>query len=304
MKQEIITQINKILPEDRILQNEAMSRHTTFRTGGEATVFLEIATKQELGDVLQSLQQLQAPFYVLGNGSNLLVSDKGYDGVILHLTKDFHQIIQQENGDLYCGAGATLAAIARTALAKSLTGFEFAAGIPGTLGGAVVMNAGAYDGEMKQVISSVQLMTYTGRLVEKGCEEMHFSYRHSLLKEEPFIVLGAAIHLQAGYEKDIRGRMEELAARRRDKQPLEYPSAGSTFKRPEGYFAAKLIQDAGLRGYSCGDAQVSGKHCGFVINRGNASASDIYTLILEIQDKVWRTSGVKLEPEVIMLGEF
>ena len=281
-----------------------MSRHTTFRVGGPAALFLEIATEEELTKVLGLLNRMEEPYYLLGNGSNLLVSDTGYDGIILHLAKEFHQVEIRENNTMYCEAGATLAAIAREALAQSLTGFEFAAGIPGTLGGAIVMNAGAYDGEMKQVVASVRLMTPQGEIVEKSCEEMHFAYRHSILKEEAYIVLGAVLQLHEGQQEDIRGRMEELAAKRRDKQPLEYPSAGSTFKRPEGYFAAKLIQDAGLRGYSHGDAQVSEKHCGFVINRGKASAADIYALIQEIQEKVWNTFEVKLEPEVIMLGNF
>ena len=250
------------------------------------------------------MDQTGENYYLLGNGSNLLVSDMGYDGVILHLAKEFHHVEIREDNTMYCEAGATLAAIARAALAQSLTGFEFAAGIPGTLGGAVVMNAGAYDGEMKQVITSVRLMTPQGEIVEKSCEEMKFGYRHSILKEETYIVLGATLQLRKGQQEDIRLRMEELAAKRRDKQPLEYPSAGSTFKRPEGYFAAKLIQDAGLRGYRHGDAQVSEKHCGFVINRGNAAASDIYALIQEIQAKVWNTFEVKIEPEVIMLGNF
>lgn len=304
LKQDIINELKKYLPTQRILEQEPMSRHTTFRVGGPAALFLEIATEEELQKVLQLLDQTGENYYLLGNGSNLLVSDMGYDGVILHLAKEFHHVEIREDDTMYCEAGATLAAIARAALAQSLTGFEFAAGIPGTLGGAVVMNAGAYDGEMRQVITSVRLMSPQGEIVEKSCEEMKFGYRHSILKEETYIVLGAALQLRKGQQEDIRLRMEELAAKRRDKQPLEYPSAGSTFKRPEGYFAAKLIQDAGLRGYRHGDAQVSEKHCGFVINRGNAAASDIYALIQEIQTKVWNTFEVKIEPEVIMLGNF
>lgn len=303
LKQEIMTKLCKYLPTERILEQEPMSRHTTFRVGGEAGLFLEIATEEELKAVIRLLKDEGQDWYLLGNGSNLLVSDKGYDGVIVHLAKEFGHI-EVKVDSLYCEAGATLAAIARAALAQSLTGFEFAAGIPGTLGGAVVMNAGAYDGEMKQVISSVRLMNMQGEILEKSCEEMHFAYRHSLLKEERYIVLGATIQLRKGQQEDIRLRMEELAARRKEKQPLEYPSAGSTFKRPEGYFAAKLIQDAGLRGYSCGGAQVSEKHCGFVVNKGNATADDIYTLIQEIQAKVWSSFGVKIEPEVILLGDF
>ena len=304
LKQEIITELKQYLPTERILEQEPMSRHTTFRVGGPARLFLEIATQEELKSTIQLLNDAGETYYLLGNGSNLLVSDKGYDGIILHLAKEFNHIETKDNHIMYCEAGATLAAIARVALAQSLTGFEFAAGIPGTLGGAVVMNAGAYDGEMKQVITSVRLMTPQGEIVEKSCEEMHFAYRHSLLKEEAHIVLGASIQLERGQQEEIRLKMEDLAARRKDKQPLEYPSAGSTFKRPEGYFAAKLIQDAGLRGFQCGGAQVSEKHCGFVVNKGNATATDIYILIQEIQAKVWSSFGVKIEPEVIMLGDF
>ena len=194
--------------------------------------------------------------------------------------------------------------IAAEAAKRSLTGFEFAAGIPGTLGGAIVMNAGAYDGEMKQVVESVRLITPDGRIVTKSCEEMKFSYRHSILKEESYLVLSVVIKLEKGSQEQIKARMEELATQRREKQPLEYPSAGSTFKRPEGYFAAKLIQDAGLRGFTVGGAQVSEKHCGFVINKENATAQDVHELMKQVQKKVQDTFGVKLEPEVIRLGEF
>lgn len=303
MKQELIHSITKYLPTERIMEQEPMSSHTTFRVGGPARLFLEIASEEELSGVLEILQEASEPYYLLGNGSNLLVSDKGYAGTILHLAKDFSRVTIKENR-VYCEAGATLAAIARTAKEHSLTGFEFAAGIPGTLGGALVMNAGAYDGEIKQVVESVRLMTPHGNIMEKNCEEMQFSYRHSILKEKSDIALGAVLVLQKGQQKEIQARMDELASKRREKQPLEYPSAGSTFKRPEGYFAAKLIQDAGLRGLQIGDAQVSEKHCGFVINKGHATAADIYALIGEIRNKVKQTSGVELEPEVICLGDF
>lgn len=206
MKQEIITELKQYLPTERILEQEPMSRHTTFRVGGPARLFLEIATQEELKSTIQLLNDAGETYYLLGNGSNLLVSDKGYDGIILHLAKEFNHIEIKDNHIMYCEAGATLAAIARVALAQSLTGFEFAAGIPGTLGGAVVMNAGAYDGEMKQVITSVRLMTPQGEIVEKSCEEMHFAYRHSLLKEEAYIVLGASIKLEKGQQEEIRLR--------------------------------------------------------------------------------------------------
>lgn len=289
-----------------------MSAHTTFRVGGAADIFVEIDNTSALAKALailksEGLTRLNRDFYILGNGSNLLVSDSGLRGVVLHLSKQFSHI-RVEGTALVCEAGATLAAIARSACENGLAGVAFAAGIPGSLGGAIVMNAGAYGGEMKQVVKSVRLMTMDGEIIEKSVEEMHFSYRHSLVKERmsrsPLVVLEVTIALTEGCQDDIRTEMEALALKRREKQPLEYPSAGSTFKRPEGYFAGKLIDDAGLRGFSAGDAQVSEKHCGFVINRGNATASDIYTLILEVQRRVRESSGVTLEPEVILLGNF
>jgi UDP-N-acetylmuramate dehydrogenase len=299
-KSEIINKLSGILNPDQILMDEKMSAHTTFRIGGAADLLLEIRSEKELSDVVRILN---GDFFLLGNGSNLLVSDKGIRGAVIHLSKGFNNIDIKDN-IITAKAGATLAGIARVAYDNSLTGFEFAAGIPGSLGGAIVMNAGAYDGEMKNVVRSVKLMDYNGNIVTKTNEEMHFSYRHSLLKEESYIVLEVEISLEKGNQADIKAKMDDLSQRRRDKQPLEYPSAGSTFKRPEGYFAAKLIDDAGLRGYSVGGAQVSTKHCGFVINTGNATATDVYTLINDVQDRVKKSSGVEIEPEVILVGEF
>lgn len=301
MKKELVNELSSIIIDGRILTDEPMSAHTTFRTGGVADVFVEPSNVNELREALKLLKGKH--FYLIGNGSNLLVSDKGLRGVVLHLAESFRGIRIEKN-TLICGAGATLSQIARTALDNSLSGFEFAAGIPGSLGGAIVMNAGAYDGEMKQVVRRVTLMGYDGEIVEKDSESMHFSYRHSLLKEERFIVLEAVIALEKGEQSEIREKMNDLAARRREKQPLDYPSAGSTFKRPEGYFAAKLIQDAGLRGFCVGGAQVSEKHCGFVINKNNATSADIYALIKEVQKRVKDSSGVDIETEVICLGEF
>ena len=301
MKKELVHELSCVLTGGRVSTKEPMSLHTTFRTGGAADIFAE---PSDIGELKKALELLKGePFYLIGNGSNLLVSDKGIRGVVLHLTKGFDHI-KVEGNTIICGSAATLSQIARVALDNSLSGFEFAAGIPGSLGGAVVMNAGAYDGEMRQVVKRVTLLDYEGRIVQKNVEEMHFAYRHSLLKEERFIVLEALIELQKGIPSDIRNKMNDLAARRREKQPLEYPSAGSTFKRPNGYFAAKLIQDAGLRGFCVGGAQVSQKHCGFVINRGNATSADIYKLIREVQKRVRDRLGVTLETEVICLGEF
>lgn len=303
MKQNLIQKISQYIPKDRIMQNEPMKNHTTFRVGGPAALYLELKTEQEFGDILRLLHAEEEDYFTVGNGSNLLISDTGYDGIILHPSKEFSDV-RIEGERLICESGATLAAIARVALEQGLTGFEFAAGIPGSLGGAIVMNAGAYDGEMKQVVESVRLITSEGEIVTKSCEEMGFSYRHSILKEEPYLVLSVVIKLDKGNREQIKARMDELAMKRREKQPLEYPSAGSTFKRPEGYFAAKLIQDAGLRGFTVGGAQVSEKHCGFVINRENATAQDIHELMKQVQQKVQDAFGVKLEPEVIRLGEF
>lgn len=301
MKKELINELSSVIIDGRILTDEPMSVHTTFRTGGVADVFVEPSNVRELKEALRLLKGER--FYFIGNGSNLLVSDKGLRGVVLHFAKGFADI-RAEGNTLICGAGATLSQIARAALDNSLSGFEFAAGIPGSLGGAIVMNAGAYDGEMKQVVKRVTLMSYEGDIVEKNVEDMHFSYRHSLLKEKQFIVLEAVISLEKGEQSKIREKMDDLSARRREKQPLDYPSAGSTFKRPEGYFAAKLIQDAGLKGFCVGGAQVSEKHCGFVINKGNATSADIYTLIKEVQKRVKESAGVDIETEVICLGEF
>lgn len=303
MKQELLQTIQQTIPQERIMLNEPMSKHTTFRVGGPAQVFIKLETVEELQNVLHLLQAEQEDYYLIGNGSNLLVSDNGYEGCILQMDKKLSHIQVQENR-LICQAGATLASIAKVAYDHALTGFEFAAGIPGTLGGAIVMNAGAYGGEMKQVVESVQLLTPDGVLVEKTVEEMHFAYRHSLVKEEPYIVVGATFRLEKGEQTAIKAKMDDLASQRCDKQPLNYPSAGSTFKRPEGYFAGKLIQDAGLRGFQVGGAQVSEKHCGFVINKEHATATDIAQLIREVQSKVKEQFGVDLETEVIYLGRF
>lgn len=308
-KQKLCQRLACILQPEQILVDEKMSAHTTFRVGGEADIFVEINTSEELQKVLAALRSegFCVPgedYYLLGNGSNVLVSDSGIRGVVLHLSREYGKIALDQPGGttLVCEAGATLAAVAHRAYEYGLTGFEFAAGIPGSLGGAIVMNAGAYGGEMRYVVKSVRLMTPDGKLVEKDAGEMRFSYRHSILKEEPFIVVEVALALERGSQQEIRAKMEELASRRREKQPLEYPSAGSTFKRPAGHFAAQLIEEAGLRGFSVGDAQVSEKHCGFIVNKGNATAADIDTLIKEVQKRVKCSSQVTIEPEVILLG--
>lgn len=291
------------LPAECIKRDEPMGLHTTFRVGGNADFFLEISSPKELADIIKYLRQTEHSYFILGNGSNLLVGDKGYDGVILHLGERFSEI-KVEDGSITVQAGALLSTVAKTAAKHGLTGMEFASGIPGTIGGAVVMNAGAYDGEMKQIITTVTVMTDHGEILELDNETMEFGYRTSIIKNRPFIVLSARLDLKKGNAEEIKEKMDDFGNRRRSKQPLEYPSAGSTFKRPEGYFAGKLIMDAGFRGYRIGGAQVSEKHCGFIINVGNATAADISELMDEVVEKVKDKFDVTLEPEIIRIGNF
>lgn len=240
------------------------------------------------------------PFYIVGNGSNLLVSDDGYRGVIVQIYKNL-SAIQTDGETITAEAGAMLSVIAKRAQAVSLTGFEFASGIPGTIGGAVVMNAGAYGGELRDVLQEATVLTKEGEIRTVSAEELKLGYRYSVIPEREWIVLAAKLRLKSGDPEMIRKRMEELKVQRVTKQPLDLPSAGSTFKRPEGYFAGKLIMDAGLRGFCVGGAQISQKHCGFVVNTGNATAKDVQNLIREVQTKVKEQFGVQLEPEVKML---
>ena len=295
--------ISTYVPEEDILTEEPMSRHTTFRVGGEAQCFVRISDKEQLKKLIPYLRQIEVPYFILGNGSNLLVSDKGYEGVILQIGNKMNTITV-EGTHIRAQAGALLSQIAKCAYDKGLTGFEFASGIPGSIGGGVVMNAGAYGGEMKQVVESVLVMDIQGEILELSGESMEFGYRTSIIKNRPFIVLEVCLKLERGNKERIASDMEELAQKRREKQPREYASAGSTFKRPEGYFAGKLIMDAGLRGYSIGGAQVSDKHCGFVVNTGRASATDVAEVISEVQERVKDKFGVSLETEVIFLGDF
>ena len=303
MNSEVIDALSKIVLKENIVKDEPMSRHTTFRCGGPATLFLRPGSEDELVRVVSLLKDKGHPYMLLGNGSNLLVSDKGYEGVVISLERLSELSLEGETS-IRAQAGVLNSRIASFARENSLAGFEFAAGIPGTIGGAMIMNAGAYGGEMKLITTSVRAMTPDGEVKELTAEDCDFGYRTSALKREGYVVLSALLQLQKGNEKEITDLMTELALKRKEKQPLEYPSAGSTFKRPEGYFAGKLIQDAGLKGFSVGDAAVSEKHCGFVINKGQATSADIYKLIREVQKKVFEDSGVTLEPEVIMVGEF
>lgn len=303
MKQEFRNQLCGIVGSDNTYLNEPMSRHTTFRIGGPADYYVTPHSKEEIRDVIQACRQAQIPYYILGNGSNLLVGDKGYRGAVIQIFKNFSDI-QVEGLEIRAKAGALLSRIAKTAMTNGLTGMEFAAGIPGTLGGAVVMNAGAYGGEMKDILKEAVVLTENGEFLTLTAEELELGYRTSVIAKKRYFVLEAKLALRKGASEEIQAIMEDLHGRRVSKQPLEYPSAGSTFKRPAGYFAGKLIMEAGLRGFSVGDAQVSEKHCGFVINKGRATAEDVRNLMDEVIRKVQEASGVTLEPEVKMLGEF
>ena len=293
----------KLGEQVEILVAEPMKNHTTFRIGGPADALALPKTPEEVAEVVHFCYEHAQPYYVLGNGSNLLVSDEGYRGLVLQLYRNFNEI--QVNGEtITVQSGAMLAAVARTAYQTGLTGLEFASGIPGTIGGAVVMNAGAYGGEMKNVLKEVTVLTKEGEVLVIPAKALELGYRTSVIPKNGWIVLGAVLQLKKGDQEQILARMEELKEQRITKQPLDLPSAGSTFKRPEGYFAGKLIMDAGLRGFTVGGAQVSEKHCGFVVNRGNATAADVWKLICEVKRRVKEMTGVELEPEVKLLGDF
>ncbi|WP_337538000.1 UDP-N-acetylmuramate dehydrogenase [Suilimivivens sp.] len=291
------------VPEEDILTEEPMSRHTTFRIGGEAACFIRISSEEQLRKLIPYFENVGIEYFVLGKGSNLLVGDKGYPGVILQIS-DACQQIEAEGNRLQVQAGAALSKVALFAMERGLEGLEFAAGIPGTVGGGVVMNAGAYGGEMKQVVESVRVLSSEGEILTLDNDTMEFGYRTSIIRNRNFIVLSVTFRLREGNREEIRARIEDFQKRRMEKQPLNYPSAGSTFKRPEGYFAGKLIMDAGLRGFQIGDARVSDKHCGFVVNVGKATARDVTDVIEEVQEKVRERFGVSLEREVIYLGKF
>lgn len=303
MKEEMRQKFIEILGNNRVLFDEPMSQHTTFRIGGPADVFVMPENYEQIREVLRLCKEEKLPFFVLGNGSNLLVSDSGYRGVIIQMDRNMEEI-RVEGEEIHACAGALLSSVAVAARNASLTGFEFAGGIPGTIGGAAVMNAGAYGGELKDVLKEVTVMTREGELLTIPVDKLEMGYRTSIIKTSGYLVLEAVISLKKGDEEKIRAVMKDLSERRTEKQPLDYPSAGSTFKRPEGYFAGKLIMDSGLRGYRAGGAQVSEKHCGFVINAGGATAEDVRTLMEHVIEVVREKYGVTLEPEVKFLGDF
>ena len=302
MNDQFLTELENIMAGSGIFMEEPMKKHTTFRVGGPADVLVQ-PDETALAAILALCRQYYVPYSFIGNGSNLLVGDKGLRGVVIEMTDPMGNI-EVHGTRITAQAGAMLSKIANTAASNGLGGMEFAAGIPGSVGGAVVMNAGAYGGEMKDIIERVYVLDENGAQLELDRTALDLSYRHSCIPDKKYIVTKVVLELVPRNEAEIRSEMKELNEKRAEKQPLQYPSAGSTFNRPEGYFAGKLIMDAGLRGYQVGGAQVSEKHCGFVINKGDATAADICQLMQDVSDKVQAQFGVVLEPEVKMIGEF
>lgn len=300
-------EIKTILTAEQIKKDEKLAAHTTFRIGGPADYFLMPANVHEVAAVVELCKKEKIPYYVLGNGSNILAGDLGFRGAIIQVGKKMSEfeILSQDGEQVHikAQAGILLSTLARWIANQSLTGFEFASGIPGTLGGAVAMNAGAYGGEIKDCICCATVLDSNGNITSLDKEELELGYRTSIIQKEDYIVLEAEFCLSKGDSFQIQERMVELQKKRKEKQPLEYPSAGSTFKRPEGYFAGKLIEDSGLKGYRVGDIMVSDKHCGFVVNVGKGTAKDAHQLLQDVERKVWETFQVQLEPEVRFLGE-
>jgi UDP-N-acetylmuramate dehydrogenase len=302
-KEQTGKELIRIAGPDQVTVDERMSDHTTFRIGGPADFFVTPRDAESLCGVLRFVREEEIPYFILGNGSNLLVSDEGYRGVVIRIGSGFCDQKTEER-EICAGAGLLLSQIAAAARNAGLSGMEFASGIPGTLGGAIVMNAGAYGGEMKDIVRNVTVMTDGGEVLQIKGSDMDFGYRTSVVKKNNWIVLAAEMILEKGDPSAIDARMNELKEARVAKQPLNYPSAGSTFKRPEGYFAGKLIMDCGLAGCRVGGAVVSPKHCGFVVNEGGATASDVYTLIRKVRRVVYEKYKVWLEPEVKFVGNF
>lgn len=320
MKEEFYHQLMKLLKAEQIRKDEPLAKHTTFQIGGPARFVLLPETVEQVADLIKLCKEKNMPYYIIGNGSNLLVSDQGYDGTVIKISQALSSVTIEEKKSLTseseatnlekkqfivrAQAGILLSKLANVIAENDLTGFEFASGIPGTLGGAVTMNAGAYDGEIKDSILEALVVKEDGEIVTLSKEELKLDYRKSIIQEKNYIVLEAAFLFEKGNKEAILEKMKDLNARRREKQPLEYPSAGSTFKRPKGFYAGKLIMDSGLQGYQYGNAQVSEKHCGFVINKGGATAEEVRTLINHVIQVVYDKFGVVLEPEVRFLGDF
>lgn len=299
--ENIIEVLKKAIGENNVIENEPMSKHTTFRIGGNADIFVTPQSTEDIENVIKIAEKTNTPYYIIGNGSNLLVKDNGIRGIVIQIYKKYSDITVNGN-EITVQSGALLSTVAKKAMENSLTGFEFASGIPGTIGGAVCMNAGAYGGEIKDVLVSCKVLK-DGKVIELDNEQAGFEYRNSRIMAEKMIVLEAVLRLEKGNKEEILSKMKELNSQRNTKQPVECPSAGSTFKRPEGYFAAKLIDDSGLRGFSVGKAQVSPKHCGFVVNNGGATAQEVLELIEKVTEIVYDKFGVRLEPEVRIIGQ-
>ena len=299
----MIERIKALVGDSQVLINEELNKYTTFKVGGPCKALVLIKTEDLLLKVINLLKENKEAFFVIGNGSNLLISDKGYDGYVLKLEGDFSSI-KAEGEEIIAGAGAILSKVCILAKEKGLSGLEFAYGIPGTVGGAIVMNAGAYDGEMSFVVSSVKMLDLDGTIKTFSNSEMEFSYRNSILKRKDYIVLSVTYKLVKKDEKEILDKMNDFLEKRRSKQPLNFPSAGSTFKRPKDNFAGKLIMEAGLKGKRVGGACVSEKHAGFIVNDEGASAKDISDLMKLVIKEVKKKFDIELEPEVIKIGEF
>ena len=292
----ILEEIQKIVSKDKIFTNEPMSKHTSFKIGGPAEIFVKINNVEELKLIIKISKQAEVPITVVGNGSNLLVSDDGIRGIVLKI--EFDKIEIEESGKLKVGSGVKLAFLAQKCLKEKLEGFEFASGIPGTIGGAIRMNAGAHGSEMKDIVKKIICMTRDGKIQVISNEEAKFEYRNSIFSQNDYIILEAEIQLRKGNPEEIRSKMDEYATYRKEKQPIEYPSAGSTFKRGNDFITAKLIDECGLKGYQIGGAQVSEKHAGFIINKGNATAEDVKQLMKYVEEQVYNKFGKKIEAEI------
>ncbi len=301
---ELLDNLKLIVGDTQVRTGEHMNIHTTFRIGGCADYYVQPSSIEELQSLIRFLNKSDIEYCVIGNGSNLLVSDKGIRGVVIQLSDTFDEVEYIDDVTVKVMSGMMLSRLGNKLADKGLAGFEFATGIPGSVGGAVRMNAGAYGGEIKDIIVSADVLDRSGRLISLSRDELELGYRTSCIAAMDYIVVSAVFRLQKGDTDTIKALIKELAVKRRAKQPLEYPSAGSTFKRPQGFFAAKLIEDAGLKGVSVGGAMVSEKHSGFVVNTGNATAKDVCMLTDMVKDKVKQQSGVDLELEVIKLGDF
>ena len=282
-------------------KDEPLNRHTTFKIGGNADVYIKVGTLSKLSAILKECRESDVDYLILGNGSNVLASDDGFRGAVIRLDGDFRRISLVDDNTIYCGAGASLASLCKYALKCGLTGLEFGWGIPGSVGGAVFMNAGAYDGEMKNVVHSVSHLTSDGGIGRCEKDDLQMGYRTSVYRSNKCIITGVTLKLKKADPEDVRAKMDDFMNRRSSKQPLEFPSAGSVFKRPEGAYAGALIEQCGLKGKCHGGAQVSEKHAGFIINKSNATANDVKSLIREVQTKVYDETGYNLECELIIL---